>query len=137
MSALACKLHKTHSPANLTVEVHHILPVAWQLLWQPLQPWPFPGSDTEGRGNLWDNRTVEACPTGHRNTHAWIVRLMHAVKDENISDAVRTIRDRITRAHAEATLGEQYAYAEQALVRFKEVGGSLAELVAAREWGES
>ncbi len=119
-----CELHKEHSPANLTVELHHVIPVAFQLTWQP-QIAPYPGMDPAGRGKLWDARTVACCPTGHRNIHAWIVRLMHAVTGEDPLQAEAAVKGH----------GDQYDWACQALLRFKEPGGSLQELVAAHEWG--
>jgi hypothetical protein len=122
--AVVCELHKSHSPANLTVELHHVVPVAWQLMWQPAVA-PFPGRDPDGRGMLWDARTVACCPTGHRNVHHWIVALMHAVTGEDPLQAEHVVRGR----------RDQYDWACQALLRFKEAGGSLQALVAAHEWG--
>lgn len=125
----ACELHKAHSPANLTVEVHHVIPVAWQLFWQP-QVAPYPGKDPDGRGELWDARTVSCCPTGHRNVHTWIVALMHALTGEDPAQA-RVALKGASRA------GVQLDWAYQALVRFKAVEGSLQALIAAHEYGES
>jgi hypothetical protein len=134
---VACELHKSHTPTNLSVETHHIIPRGLAAALAAAKAMPFPGPDTEGRGELWDCRTVQCCPTGHRNTHVWIVRLMHALKSAEVDEAVEQIRSRVTRAHRSGALGQQYAYAEQALARFKEAGGSLAELVAAHQWGQS
>lgn len=126
-SPASCELHKRHAPENRTLEVHHVVPVAWQLFWQPPQPWPFPGNDTEGRGKLWDDRTIVVCPTGHRNVHFYIVQFMHAVVDESAQRAFETVK---------ATPSLTTGWATQALRRFKEVGGELPAL-AAHEWGES
>lgn len=125
---VACELHKRHSPANLTVELHHVTPVGWQLTWRPPVA-PYPGNDPNGRGPLWDSRTVAICPTGHRNTHAWIVKLMHALaggEDPQVA----------FKAAAGSTGGVQARWALEALVRFKQYGGTLAQLVAAHEWGQ-
>lgn len=131
MSTVGCQIHKEHSPANLTAELHHAIPVAWQLHWQPTVA-PFPGRDPDGRGELWDARTVTICPTGHRNVHRWIVELMHACTGENpmqAAIAVKALYHRTAR-------GPQFDWAVQALVRFKEAGGSLQVLIAAGEWGQ-
>lgn len=129
ISSPGCELHKTHRPPNLTVEVHHIIPVAWQLFWQP-QVAPYPGKDPDGRGNLWDARTVTCCPTGHRNIHFWIVKLMHAVKPGGTA---------IYAAYAVngPKANVQYEWACEALQRYEEAGGSLQKLVEAGEWGEA
>jgi hypothetical protein len=123
---LTCQLHKSHgTPKPLTVEVHHIMPVGFQLTWQPSVP-PYPGNDPNGRGMLWDNRTVACCPTGHRDIHYWIVKLMHAVTDEDPLQAESVVKGR----------GVQFDWACQALLRFKEYGGSLQALRVAHEYGQ-
>lgn len=130
MSTIACQLHKSHSPAPLTVEQHHVVPRGWQHTWQPSTP-PFPGKDPEQPGAvLWDARTIPVPPTCHRNVHVWIVRLMHALEGgEDPVQAFAKVKG--------AAGGTQAKWALEALVRFKEAGGSLQTLVAAREWGES
>jgi hypothetical protein len=122
---VACELHKLHAPRNLTVELHHIVPVAWQLAWQPAVA-PYPGRDRDGRGMLWDARTIACCPTGHRNTHAWIVRMMHALSGSD---------DPLTAKLAVSPRGTQGAQAYLALCRFTQYGGRLQQLVAAHQWG--
>jgi hypothetical protein len=130
-----CELHKTHSPANMTLELHHVIPVAWQLAWQPAVA-PYPGKDPDGRGELWDARLVPACPTGHRNVHAWIVRMMHMidalVKAGGVADAEKAFK----LVHASAR-DKQANWALEGLLRFHAAGGSLQQLVAAGEWGEA
>lgn len=110
-----CALTKSHTPKNLTIEWHHIVPVAWQLFWQPAVA-PFPGPDPDGRGMLWDTRGVWLCPTHHRNVHANIVALMHGLKALSATEKVT---------------------AAQAPARFTAVGGVLSALVAAGEFGEA
>lgn len=126
-----CSLHKTHSPGNRTLELHHIVPVAWQLRTTVLQP-PAPGRDHDGRGLLWDARTAAICPTGHRNVHYWIVTLMHAIATqggEDVQAAWQTLGGHVHRlAEAQTAL--------LALERFHPYG-SLLSLTAANEWGES
>jgi hypothetical protein len=127
---LACALPGRHSPRNLTVELHHIIPVAWQQFFVPPVA-PYPGQDPNGRGPLWDARTIALCPTSHRNTHFWIVRLMHAIA-AGAPDAMaawQTLSSR-DRRHPEAST------AFDALDRFATSGGSLLALTAAGEWGQ-
>lgn len=130
----ACVLHRGHAPAHLTTEFHLVVPVAWQLMWQPSKPWPNGGNDPDGRGALWDGRGVAVCPTGHRNVHAWIVRLMHAVRSEDPLEAIARVRKDYG---AKATGSMEFWTATLALTRWKEGGGSLVALVNAGEWGEA
>lgn len=109
-----CSLHKRHGPKNLTVELHHVLPRGWQRTWTP------PGATVTtdpAYGPMWDPRGVLICPTGHRNTHACIVALMHG----QTPPGTRT----------------EVACAQLALDRFTQAGGSLDTLRAAHEWGEA
>jgi hypothetical protein len=126
-----CQAHRVHGPTNQTIELHHIVPVAWQLMTAVADP-PFPGNDPDGRGHLWDARTVALCPTGHRNAHFWIVRLMHAIAGMESDDPQA--------AYAKLTLRERKLaepqIALQALLRYQPYG-SLVALTAAGEWGES
>jgi len=123
-----CTLHAKHQPTHLTLEQHHVIPVAWMLFWQPPEDvWPDPGKDPDGRGQLWDARTVACCPTGHRNVHAWIVRLMRACTSDDPAQAIAAVKGH----------GSQYTTACLALERYAEVGGRLTALVAARELGQS
>ena len=62
----ACVAGRTHRPVNMTIELHHQIPQAWQHLIAPALVPAF----------LFDPRTVPLCPTHHRNVHAHIVRLM-------------------------------------------------------------
>lgn len=143
--AASCVLHKRHSPAHLTLEFHHVVPVAWQLLWQPPKPWPFPGNDPDGRGALWDSRGLDICPTGHRNVHAWIVRMMREVTltlgREHASfdpeDALLVVSAARKKYGKSATASNEFQTATLALIRWREGGGSLQELVRHDEWGES
>jgi hypothetical protein len=139
MPTVSCVVHRVHHPRALTIELHHVIPQAWQQVFTgPLRPEPAIGDDhrraghgTEGR-HLWDARTVALCPTGHRNVHVWIVRLMHLCTDEEPAHAVAAAR------HVDASArGKEFDLAVLALTRFRDAGGSLQSLVAARQWGEA
>lgn len=131
----ACELHRAHQPAPLTVEWHHIIPVAWQLA-TPLQPGivpPSPGRDTNGRGMLWDDRGAWLCPTGHRNVHHWIVALTHEIARLGQDDPAGAITEIAGGGHAKAL---DVKMAAQALVRFHSFG-SLLRLTGLGEWGQA
>jgi hypothetical protein len=132
-AARTCVLHSRHSPRHLSTEFHHIVPVAWQLFWLSPAP-PFPGKDPSGRGLLWDKRGLILCPTGHRNVHIWITRLMHGCKTEDPTDAIAGVRKVFGKV---AASGLEFDTAVLALLRFKEAGGSLQVLVTGGEWGMS
>lgn len=123
-----CSLHKAHYPTPLTVEDHHVVPVAWQQTWQPAVA-PYPGIDPDGRGKLWDARTIPVAPTCHRNVHAWIVRLMHALVGEDAHQAFVAVKG--------GPAGTQAHWGLEALLRYQAVGGTLQQLVAAGEWGHA
>ena len=127
MDRMTCSITTRHTPSPLTVEAHHLVPVAWQLFWKP-QTAPFPGVDADGRGTLWDDRTVPVCPTHHRNVHALIVQIMRAVKQ----DTIPTLPSKATRAHK-----AEYQIAQEGLQHLLDAGGSLVSLAAAGEWGEA
>lgn len=126
-AAVECVLHKTHNPAHMTIEFHHVIPVAWQQFYQPPEPWPFPGRDPNGRGELWDDRTIPLCPTGHRNTHFIIVEFMKSPHGNDPAEARRNVKHK----------GSQYDAAYLALTRFAAAGGDIVALVAARQWGQA
>jgi hypothetical protein len=133
MAAQACTIHKMHSPANLTVEWHHVVPVAWQLNTLSPSSRPAPGMDTSGRGMLWDIRGVWLCPTGHRNVHHWIVlmtRALNANPAGGIPGALSGILPRFqaTQEAKTAVLG---------LDRAASCSVDFAALAAAGEWGQA
>jgi len=121
-----CSAHRWHYPRPLTSEAHHVIPVAWQLFWQPPKA-PFPGRDPNGRGLLWDARTVTLCPTGHRNVHALIVQMMRATKSDDPAVAYKAVNPK----------GADGRTAYLALIRFAEVGGKLTALAGAGLMGFS
>lgn len=124
-----CGLVGQHRPAPLTIEQHHLIPVAWQQqTWQPATP-PYPGVDPDGRGSLWDARTMPLCPTHHRNVHALIVTLMRQVA-LNRTEQIPSVR--VAPAHR-----LELGIAVDALEHYQAAGGSLLFLTARREWGEA
>jgi hypothetical protein len=124
-TAKSCQLHKRHRPKNETVEIHHIVPRGWQhIAWQPKQPWPDEAKDPYEAGiMLWDARTIDLCPTGHRNVHFYIVQFMGAWRDEMP----------LPRGELNTTKG----IAMLALQRFQAVGGNLQELIDLHQWGQA
>lgn len=134
--APVCAAHGRHSPHNLTVEFHHVVPVAWQLHTAvPPALQPSPGPDTSGRGQLWDDRGVWLCPTGHRNVHAWIVKLMRAAAAAQTNDPQAAYIAVWPKGKAPVEL----PIALDALTRFEPLGaplGGLLALTLAGEWGQ-
>lgn len=112
-----CEAHKRHSPGNRTVELHHIVPQAWQQFWQPTSPSEGAVPGRGDSGNLWDARTTVLCPTGHRNVHWYLVLLM------------RGMSPRRGGGSAEARI------AQLAMERWQHNGGDLEALRKARLFG--
>lgn len=125
-----CSLHKTHEPRNLTVEEHHVIPRAWQRFYAPSLT-PVYAGHYDGEP-LWDARTVPICPTGHRNTHALIVRTMRQVATTESEDIGAAAKAAGVAVHTPTG-----ATALLALERFTAAGGKLLELTAAGELGEA
>jgi hypothetical protein len=127
MTRESCSLHVTHSPVNLTVEDHHIIPQAWQKFWWPQSP----GTGWQKPGDLWDVRTAPCCPTGHRNVHALLVEIMHALASEGTEDIIAAIKASGVRQTT------QRAMAVLALERWQAARGHLLDLTGHHEWGEA
>lgn len=144
-----CAAHKIHVPRTLTTEMHHVIPQAWQAFWAPASAWwPAAGQPAHPgeawmsnhmhdrvRPPVWDPRTIELCPTGHRNVHFYIVRLMHAATDESVEQAVKNylhidLRRRPPRA-------AEFGIAKLALQRWVAAGGSIGVLQANGQWGQA
>jgi hypothetical protein len=64
-----CAIHANHAPVAHTVEAHHIIPQSWQHAWVPVGEKVVDG--------LWYPETRPLCPSGHRDVHLIIDRLMH------------------------------------------------------------
>jgi hypothetical protein len=132
---MSCSLHKIHRPVNKTTEQHHIIPQAWQASYLP----PSVQSDIPARralaaaNGLWDDRTVELCPTSHRNVHYWIVKLMQSAHNEGSDDPLVAKKSLV----GNRRLDREQSIAYDALTRFRQVGGSLLALAKQGEWGQA
>lgn len=131
-----CSRPMRHEPTNLTIEFHHVIPVAWQLRTIVGDP-PYPGVDPDGRGELWDARGIELCPTHHRNVHYWIVDLMHALAavPATVGEAA-AIGQVYNQLGASGHRMAEPPIALEALQRYH-LYGSLRALIGADEWGQS
>lgn len=103
---MSCELHKIHIPKALTSELHHVIPQAWQ-------NWKL------GAERLFDKRTIELCPTGHRNVHYWLVRYMKGL------DATPKKPNK------------EQAIALMAIQRWQDMGYSIEDLRAQKLWGQA
>lgn len=129
---LPCTLHKTHEPANLTVEMHHVIPQAWQHFWVPA------GETVSSSTLLWDPRTTPICPSGHRNVHHLLVEIMHGIEIAQAEDtaAILRILEAVEARHHHGHKAELET-AKLAYQRWVERGGVLLALTASGEWGEA
>lgn len=133
---VGCGIHRAHDPEPTYLEVHHVVPQAWQATWKPDGPGPDPGpSPDRPELDLWDSRTVVVCRTGHGNIHHWIVAMMHAAHDLGIDDVARLMHEVRSGLVHHMPGVDDFSCAAQALIRWQEVGGELGTLIAAREWG--
>jgi len=78
MTALVCALHRYHSPIPVSHDLHHVIPRSMG------------GPDTAAN-------IVSVCPTGHRNVHVCITRML---RDESVTVFGETTRDLARRALA-------------------------------------
>ncbi len=114
----ACSLHKTHAPRPVVVELHHVLPRAWQHAFPA--PAALPAGAVAGHdadGSLWDARTVPICPTAHRSVHAALVAMV--------------------RGHPHVGSPRERKVAGLALSRALEAGVTVEMLLAAHQYGEA
>lgn len=153
-TAEPCVAHKQHKPAPQYNELHHVVPQAWQHLWNPgTESLGSPARASLAAANpamaiaLWDPRTVALCPTGHRNVHFWIVRVMKALPPMRVLE--QPDLDESSFVHAQGIARDQ-AHRERRVInphewqtaclavqRWIERGGTLAALVKAGQWGEA
>lgn len=100
-----------------------MIPRAWQEFWAPVGRLP-------AAKRIWDARTVELCPTSHRNVHFWIVKLMKTRAGEDPLNYKKAVwgSGRLTR---------EQSLAYTTLCRWKEAGGSLTALCQEGLWGEA
>lgn len=134
MSGLACEAHRYHWPQPISTERHHVIPRAWQAYFHPESG----GARTTasqarmlaatGAVALWDPRVTVLCPTGHRNVHRMIVRLMKTDTGEDF----RRARDMVFGSRLSAEEG----IALETLIRFQAAGGSLDVMRIAGLFGE-
>lgn len=82
---------------------------------------------------IWDARTINLAPTCHRNVHWWVVTLMKTVQTSknDLLSAWQSLTKQYRRLPKEATV------AYTGIQRFQAIGGSIAALIDAGEWGES
>lgn len=111
----ACQAHESHRPRPHVNEFHHVVPRAWQAFWQPPNARP-----------LWAPHTVPLCPSGHRNVHWWLVRMMGVVINNDITEAAQEAR----RGVRGGPTSEQ-VIAVDGMRAFHEAGGDLQALKAA------
>lgn len=132
-----CSLHRRHEPAATYSELHHVVPQAWQVLWQPAQPWLNGGPSHDHAGRLlWDARTVPICRTGHGNVHFWLVRLTKAAhRLGSIGAGLHELRAE-ARVHGQDPGRRDLETAILGLQRWLDAGGTLDQLAAAGLWGE-
>jgi len=121
-----CEIHSYHRPRHLLTESHHVLPRAWQAVWQPMR---------EER-NVWYPKTIELCPTGHGGVHHILVEIMreyeaqpkHAIEEVRLQVAEAAVRARY-RQHKE------FPIACLAPRLWKSKGGLLDTLINRRQYG--
>ncbi len=124
---MACSIHTYHWPKPRSSESHHIIPRAWQHVWSPL-------SVPEGR--LWDETTVELCPTGHRNVHRYLVWLMRRVAQADKAHSEdRRLEIALLKIRTEVGFGKELNVAVQAPTRWLQIGGSLQYLIDKQQYG--
>jgi hypothetical protein len=133
-----CAAHKYHWPKPLTVEEHHIIPQAWQEHFaeggqRVILPSMVPDEELGNYGwtasHLWHKETVTLCPTGHRNVHYYLVRLMkNSPKVESLQE-VRTFTP---------GKGREYEIACRAILLWKSSPGrTLQSLRDLKLWGQA
>src|SRR4051812_38317084 len=74
-----CAAEHTHHPEPRYLELHHIVPRAWQRFWQPNPSHYVEGVIHEPNSQgLWCTITISLCRTAHGNIHYWIERMVRA-----------------------------------------------------------
>lgn len=135
-AATPCASHRSHSPEPTYLELHHVIPQAWQRAWTPGQTIVRPGFENA----LFDPRTVALCRTGHGNTHYWLVRFMRAYsKLTTMAEGGFRIEEACRRAEKQelAPRGRNdMGLALLGMNRWLNAGGSLQALCDAELWGE-
>jgi hypothetical protein len=135
-SSVPCSLKGRHHPKAAYSEEHHVIPVAWQQFYVPAaSPQDaVPGKDPDGRGELWDSRTVPLCPTSHRNVHVLIVAIVHLLA----ARAAKSPGQAGHKALLEHGLAEsELTVAVLGVQRFIGAGGDVGELAKHGLYGEA
>lgn len=113
-----CELHKFHRPQPVYLELHHIIPQAWQR--------------SVNSGKLFDPRTASICRTGHGNVHYWLVLMNHRHANFNYTE-IQPLKWCLQGQKYNTAEGEM---AWQALERWVAAGYLLTYLWDHRLWGE-
>lgn len=167
---LKCVLHSDDTRLySYSRELHHVIPQAWQESWWPgwnngsvvMVP-SYRHGEFSGSGfylpkkRVWDGRTEACCPTGHRNVHHLLVRIMKRIEEDydllnsstvttyenvliGLSDVIRAVaavREDLHEVGVPINRKEQ-AMAMSAPVRWLEQGGSIADLLKRRLYGNA
>jgi hypothetical protein len=122
VTTTTCSLRRFHVPKPPATDSHHVIPQAWQHFFIPS------GATPQATTGLWDSRTVEVCPNCHRRVHEAIVKMM---KSSTVEAALYARHA----AFGNRRLTREQTVAYEALVRFKQAGGSLNELRSHRLFG--
>jgi hypothetical protein len=133
--------HTYHWPSPEDVDLHHVVPRAWQAFWRPGSPvtgHPFPHSMAAlSDSALWHPETARVPPTCHRSVHNRIVLIMKATYS-SVSITGASEVERFESALAQVPhRGKLWDIALRAPRAWLEVGGSLDALAKAKLWGES
>lgn len=142
-STQVCTFHRHHDPAPTYTELHHVIPQAWQVFWQPPAPWPNggPSPDRKAPGSnapflLFDARTVALCRTGHGNVHHWLVQIMQAfARLGSVGEAMHEVKA-AARARGQVVGTADFGFAAEAIDRWHGAGGDLRALTDHGLWGE-
>lgn len=124
--ASRCVAHSYHQPVPRYLELHHVIPRAWQGAWQP-------AGVAIPRTGIWHPETVPLCRTGHGNVHYWIERFMHEIRNALVQDVLPSPEEvaRYVLARQTNVGRAEHVIARRALEEWVSAGGSL-EMLADR-----
>lgn len=125
MTEPSCTLHRYHRPRILTVEAHHLVPRAWQKIWQPM------GEERE----LWLPQTMTLCPTGHRAVHHILVEIMKSFAAISTADEDKRLKVAETAVRRRYGNHSEFPVACLAARSWRLKGGLLQTLVNRRAYG--
>jgi hypothetical protein len=140
-ATVGCAAHSTHAPAPTYLELHHVIPQAWQRHWQPeintvkgfAKAVSFEAIGVPDP--IWDERTIALCRTGHGNVHYWLVKMMQRYQELNEVDPplLTPMKVLLNGEHKFVRKDAQFAYL--GMQRFAEAGGSLRDLCKFKLYG--